>query len=183
MPESVAVTWMSSGLLAGLRISAIAQAAGNRAVEAGRENRAAVDGDDVMRARRGEADFQQVVRAAPRMQRRAAAALAMRVDDVGRPARRGRPAPAPRPPARASTDDIRRATSAAWRSRRRAEMLADRRDAFVARLVDVSRDAGGRDGRRPARPSPSRPAAHRAHRPALPACRRCRRRDGRGGRW
>ena len=56
---------------------------GDGAVEAGRQNRAAVDGDDVVRARRGEADLEQVARAAPRMQRRAAAALAMRVDQIG----------------------------------------------------------------------------------------------------
>ena len=75
MPESVAVTWMSSGLFAGFRISAIAQAAANRAVEAGRQDRAAVDGDDVVRARRREADFQHILGAAPRMQHGAPAAL------------------------------------------------------------------------------------------------------------
>ncbi len=60
---------------------------GNRTVETGRENRAAVDGDDVVRARRRETDFQNILGAAPRMQRGAPAALPMRVDDVARPVR------------------------------------------------------------------------------------------------
>ena len=143
----------------------MAQAALTRAVEAGRQNRAGVDRHDVMRARRREADLQHIVRAAPCVQHRAPAALAMRVDQRLDRRDRGRPAPAPRRPARASTDDIRPATSAAWRSRRiGAEMLADRRDALVARLVDMHEvPAVGMAGNRLDRHA-SRPAAHKAHR-------------------
>ncbi len=46
----------------------------------GRQHRTVVDGDDVVRARRREADLQHVVLAAPRMQHRAPAALAVRID-------------------------------------------------------------------------------------------------------
>ena len=90
----------------------------NGAVEAGRKNGAAVDGDNVMCARRREADLEQVVAAAPCMEHRAAAALPMRVDDIGHRRddagllKRLRHQPA------LPQGDIRRATNAAWRSRR-----------------------------------------------------------------
>src|SRR6185437_10018455 len=45
-------------------------------------NRAAVDGDDVVSARRRETDFQYILGAAPRMQRGTPAASPMRVDDI-----------------------------------------------------------------------------------------------------
>ena len=65
----------------GFNNSAIAQAAGTAPLKSGRQNRAFVDGDDVVRARRGKADFENVAVAAARMQHGAAAAFAMRVDD------------------------------------------------------------------------------------------------------
>ena len=51
------------------------------AIEAGRQDRAGVDGHDMMRARGGKADLQKVVDAAPRVQHHAATARAMGVDD------------------------------------------------------------------------------------------------------
>ena len=56
---------------------------GERAIEALGQNRAAVDGDQVMRARRREADFEDVWGAAPGMKHRAAAAVAVRVNEIG----------------------------------------------------------------------------------------------------
>ena len=53
-----------------------------RAAKPGRQDRAAVDGDDVVRARRCEADLQNIMGAAPRMQHRAPAACAMGVDQI-----------------------------------------------------------------------------------------------------
>ena len=100
-------------------VSAIAQAAGDRAVERRRQDRAAVDGDDAMRARRGEADLEHVALAAARMQHRAAAAFAMGVDQLVDRMRRAQPATAPRPPGRASIRDSAPPSSAAARSRRR----------------------------------------------------------------
>ena len=55
----------------------------DRAVEAFGQDRTAVDRDDVVRARGGEADLKHVMRAAPGMEHGPAAALAMRVDEIG----------------------------------------------------------------------------------------------------
>ena len=183
-PLSVAVTWMSSGLSAGLSASAIAQAAGIAPSRPGRQHRAGVDGDDVMRARRGEADLQHIVLAAPRMQHGAPAALRRAHRSAARPARPARHAPSASDHQLALPQMIfgerpvlQRAAAAL------AEMLADRLRALVARPVDMHEvPPVGMAGDR-LRPSRSRPAAHRARRPGPPACRRRRRRDGRGGRW
>ena len=48
-----------------------------------RQDRTAVDGDQMVGARRREADLEHAVRAAPGMKHRAAAAFAVRVDKVG----------------------------------------------------------------------------------------------------
>ena len=56
---------------------------GQRAAEAFGQYRAAIDRDHMMRPRRGEADFEHVVGAAPGVKHGAAAALAMRVDQLG----------------------------------------------------------------------------------------------------
>ena len=61
----------------------MAQAAVERAVEALGQDRTAVDRDHMMRPRRGEADFEHVVGAAPGMKHGAAAAVAMGVDQLG----------------------------------------------------------------------------------------------------
>ena len=109
----------------------------NGAVEAGAENRTAVDGDDVVRARRGEADFQQIMGAATRMQGRAPAALPMRIDQ--RLDRRDQPGVLKRlhhqralPKMIFGQRPVLHGAAAAL-----AEMLADRRCALVTRLVDM----------------------------------------------
>ena len=137
-PVSVAVAWMSSGLLRGLEHFGDGPGGGDRAVEAGREDRAAVDRHDVVRARRGKADLEHVVRAAPRMQHGAAAALrhARRSGLVDRRDQAG---------LRQRLDDQRALPLVIFGERPMlhgaaaadAEMLADRRDALVARLVDM----------------------------------------------
>ena len=81
-PESVAVVWMSSGLPVGFQRFGNGPGRPNRAAKAGRQDRAAVDGDDVVRARRRKADLQNVMGAAPRMQHRAPAARAMGIDQI-----------------------------------------------------------------------------------------------------
>ena len=114
----------------------------------------------VMRAQRGEADLEHVVRAAPRMQHRAPAALAVRVDQIVDRRVESRPAPAPRPPDRASRRDMRRrAQCCSAQPPQIAEMRADRRDALGARLDRRAADAGGRDGRATARPSTVSPGS------------------------
>ena len=55
----------------------------DRAAQAWRQNRAAVDGHDSMRARGGKADFKHAFRAASRMKHSTAAAVAVRVDKFG----------------------------------------------------------------------------------------------------
>ncbi len=119
--------------------SAMAQAAVERAVEAFGQDRTAVDRDHVVRARRRKADFEHVVGAAPAMKHGAAAAVAMRVDQLGDrrldaglaqrlddeaafpgAVRRGRP--------------MLQGAAAAG-----AEMWADRRDALGARLFDIEK--------------------------------------------
>ncbi len=81
-PSSVAVTWMSSGLP--VRRERFGDRPGglDRAVERRRQDRTAVDRHDVVRAQRRESDLEHVALAAPRVQHRAAAALAMGVDQV-----------------------------------------------------------------------------------------------------
>ena len=71
---------MSSGLP--ILLKRLGQRPGRveRAVQAGIEDRAAVDRNDVVRNGRGKADLEHVVCAEPRMQRDAAAADAMCID-------------------------------------------------------------------------------------------------------
>ena len=107
------------------------------AVEPRRQDRTAVDGDDVMRAWRGEADLQHVFCAAPCMQHRAPAALTVRVDDVGH--RRDDAGLGKRfghqpafPEVIFGERPVLHGAAAAL-----GEMLADRRYALVARPVDM----------------------------------------------
>ena len=161
-PASVAVTWMSSGLLAPSSASRDRARGRERAVERGRQHRAGVDRHDVMRARRGKADLEHAARAAPGMERGAAAAVAVGVDqrvdrrvDAGLPQRRDDQAALPFAIGRGGA-------SAASRSRRKC-----RNAGRSARCARRSRARPGaeppvgiaRAGRRPRR---SRPAAHRA---------------------
>ena len=112
---------------------------GERAVERRREDRAAVDGDDLVRARRGEADLEHVALAAARMQHRAAAAFAMGVDQfVDR---------CVEPGLRQRLDDqaalpvaiARRGPMLERAAAADAEMRAHRRDPLRARLRDLDR--------------------------------------------
>ena len=80
MPASVAVAWMSSGLFCGSSASATAQAAAMAPSSDGASTGQRSIADDVVRAERGEADFDDVARAAPGMERGAAAAVAVGVD-------------------------------------------------------------------------------------------------------
>ena len=81
-PASVAVTWMSSGFLADPSTSAMAQAAGSAPSRLLARTGQRSIGDQLMRARGREADFEHVLGAAPRMEHDAAAAVAVRVDQL-----------------------------------------------------------------------------------------------------
>ena len=122
----------------------------DRAVQAGIEDRAAVDRNDVVRTGRREADLEHLVGAHPRMQRDAAAAERHGRRPAARPRNRFRPAPASSPRGRASRRDSVRLPNAGSRSRRRRRN-ADR----TARSAAGSRPrpaaaAGGRDDPAPA---------------------------------
>ena len=168
-PLSVAVIWMSSGLPIEISGSAIAQAASSAPSRCRVEDRAAIDRDDVVRAGRGKADLEHIVRAHPGVQGDAAAAERHGRRPAARPRSRFRPAPASRPRCRASRRDSARSPSAGSRSRRRRRN-ADR----TARSVPGWRarprpGAGGRDdGPAPARPRRSRRPACRARRRSAP---------------
>ena len=107
-----------------------------RAVEALGQDRAAVDGNDVMRAHRRKADREHVMRAAPRVENRAPAAVAVSVDEIGD--RRvdagltqcGRDQIALPGAVRSGLPVLQGAAAA------NAEMRADRRDALRARCFD-----------------------------------------------
>ncbi len=183
MPQSVAVTWMSSGLSAGLRISATAQAAAMAPSRPGA--RIGQRSMATMWCARGavKPTSKQIARAAPRMQHAAPTALPVRINQrrdwrhqpgLGECLRHQSAFPqmifGQRP--------VLHGAAAAL-----GEMLADRRCAFVARSVNVvEMTAVGMAGDRLDRHQ-SRPATCKAHRPAQPAYRQCRRRDGRGARW
>ncbi len=79
-PDSVAVAWMSSGLLRPRRSPASARAAASAPGEAGFEQRAVFDLDDVMRAGAHEPDFVVAPVLKAGVERRAAAAGAVGVD-------------------------------------------------------------------------------------------------------
>ena len=82
MPASVAVAWMSSGFPARPQRLGERPRRRNRAVEAGCEDRAAVDRYDVMGLARGETDLQHLVRRAAGVQHDAPSARAMGIDEV-----------------------------------------------------------------------------------------------------
>ena len=135
-PESVAVTWISSGFLVGPNTSAMAQAAGSAPSRILGQDRAAVDGDEVMRARGGKADFEHLMGAAARVKDDAAAAFAMGVDEIAD--RRVDAGLAQRrhdeialPDAVRSARPVLQGAAAAD-----AEMRADRRNALRARRLD-----------------------------------------------
>ena len=182
MPESVAVTWMSSGLSAGLRISAIAQAARSR--RRGRA-RGSDNGRSPPRGARGPPQSRlraRRARAAPGMEHGAAAAFAVGIDEVvDRRIDAG---------LRQRVDHERALPVAVTRRRPMlhgaaaagAEMRTDRRDALGARVLDPHQmaavgmagpgvDLDGLAGQRVGHED--RPAGRR---------RRRRRRGGRGGR-
>ncbi len=108
----------------------------DRAIEAGRKNRAAVDPDHVVRAQRGKADFENFARAAARMQHGAAAAVAVGVDQVAD--RRIEPGLAQRLDHQAALPGAvgRRRPVLHGAAAAGAEMRTDRRDALGARRVD-----------------------------------------------
>ena len=140
----------------------------DRAVERGREHRAAIDrrrSDARAAPRKPTSSMSR--RAAARMKDGAAAALAMRIDQ--RIDRRvdARLARALRPQARASRRGSARRPNAGSRSRRRcrnAGRTAAMRSATCRRRPAA--DGGDRDGPATARPRRSRPAMCRAHRAA-----------------
>ena len=110
---------------------------GNRALEAVAKDRAAVDGDDVVRARGGEADLQHVARAAARVQHRAPAALTMGVDQ--RFERRDQPDLLERLGHQAAFPQMIFGQRPVLHGAAATvgEMLADRHRAFVAWFVDM----------------------------------------------
>ncbi len=154
-----------------------------RAAQAGIEDRAAVDRNDVVRTCRTEADLEHLVGAHPGVQRDAAAADAMGIDqrvDVAIDLR----------PRQRLDHDVAfpgcgrvRFPNAGSRIRRRRRN-ADRTARSAAGLA--CRPAAGAGG--PGDPAPSpprwpRPIAYMAHRPAVRRQRRRRRRDDRRDRW
>ncbi len=73
---------MSSGFAVGRSASAMAQAASIAPSSPGAATGQRSIGTIVMRKQRGEADFEHVMRAPPRMQDDAASAFAMRIDEI-----------------------------------------------------------------------------------------------------
>ena len=98
-----------------------------------------VDGDQVVRASGGEPDFKHIVGATPGVKYRAAAALAMRIDQLGdlrveaRLAQRCNNKIAFPGPIGGSFPMLHGAAAA------HAEVRANRRDAFGARCIDVEK--------------------------------------------
>ena len=121
---------------------------GNRAIERGRQHRAAVDPDDVMRAQRGEADFDDVARAAAGVKRGAAAAFAVGVDQLAHRRVEAGLRQRRRPPDRASIRDSGPSVQC-WIAQppQIAEMRAERRDSLRARRARPAADGGDPDGR------------------------------------
>ena len=137
---------------------------GNGAIERRRQHRAAVDPDDVMRAERGEADFDDVraCRAGHGTWRGGGRRRGRR--STRPPVHRGRLARARRRPGCVSNLDSGPGSNAGSRSRRRC-----RNAGRTARCAPGSRsrpaaDGGDPDGRERSRPRRSRPAACRARR-------------------
>ena len=107
-----------------------------RAIEAFGQDRAAIDGDEVMRARGGKADLEHVMGAAARVKDDAAAAFAMGVDEIGDRRVDRRPAATRSPRDRASRRGRRARPVLQGAAAANAEMRADRRDAVRARCLD-----------------------------------------------
>ena len=100
-----------------------------------------------MRARRRKSDFQHIVRAAAGVKHGAAAALAVRVDEIAdRRVEAGLPKAVDHE-ARVSTRDTARLPVLQGAAAADAEMRTDRRDTLRARRLDVDEAGAGRDGR------------------------------------
>ena len=177
-------TWMSSGLRAASSASAIAQAASIAPSRPGARIGQRSIGDDVVRARAPQKPTSSTSwRAAPRVKHRAAAAFAVRVDQVVDRRVDVRPAPARRRRGRASRRDSAprlQCCSAQPPQMPKCGQIGAMRSALGASTLQQMPAVGMAGPRR--RPRRSRPAACRARRAARPASRRRRRRDGRAGR-
>ena len=171
MPPSLAVTWMSKRLIAaGSSVSAIGPGGGDRAVERGRQHRAAVDRDDVVGAQRGEAHLRSCrARCSGHGTWRGGG---LRRASISSSTGASRPACASaRRPDRASTRGNARSPNAGRRTRRRPRRCGQNGVTRCRwRACRRGEGGGGQDVPRHARSRRLRPAACRGRTAAPPAC-------------
>ncbi len=166
-PDSVATTEISSGLRGGLQRRCDRVGGGERALHLGRQDRAGIEIDYVMRARLHEADARPASRVVTGVEGRAPAPQAVRIDQVRDLRCRSWHGAAPGQEGRASRPHRGVERAPARRSRRKSRN-AGKRQRCGRGLGPGFRQAGGARPRH--RRGSYRRRAHRAHRSARLRC-------------